>query len=95
MNELTELRRQASSRSSVSIENRERITLSGIVRVDSFDEGEVCARCESSGVAVYGQNLHISRLDLDNGVMVVDGFIGGVEYSDAEAKGGIFSKLFK
>lgn len=95
MNELTEVRRAASARSSVSIENRERITLSGIIRVDSFDEGEVCARCESSGVAVYGQNLHISRLDLDNGVMVVDGFINGVEYSDTENKGGIFSRLFK
>ena len=49
MNELTEVRRPSSARSSVSIENRERITLSGIIRVDSFDEGEVCARCESSG----------------------------------------------
>ena len=95
MNELTEVGRQAGTRSSVSIENRERITLSGIVRVDSFDESEVCARCENSGVAVYGQNLHISRLDLDNGVMVVDGFINGVEYSDTESKGGIFSRLFK
>ena len=46
-------------------------------------------------MAVYGQNLHISRLDLDNGVMVVDGFINGVEYSDTENKGGIFSRLFK
>ncbi len=94
MNEL-EVRKPSAVRSGVTIENRERISLSGIVRVDSFDENEVSARCSSCGVTVFGQGLHISRLDLDNGILVVDGFISGVEYSDAEGKGGLLSKLFK
>ena len=95
MNELMNQTRVSSPRTSVTIENRERISVTGIVRIDSFDETEVCARVESSGVSVYGQGLHISRLDLDNGILIVDGFISGVEYSDQERKGGMFSRIFK
>lgn len=82
-------------RTSVNIENRERISITGITRIDSFDEGEVNAATESSGVAVYGQGLHISRLDLDNGILTVDGFINGVEYSDKDKREGIFSRIFR
>ena len=94
MNELTE-KRAGVPGCNVTIENRERISLSGIVRMDSFDDGEVAARCESSSVTVYGQGLHITRLDLENGILIVDGFISGVEYADAENHGGFLSRLFK
>ena len=94
MNELTE-KRPGVTGCNVTIENRERISLSGIVRMDSFDDGEVSARCESSSVTVFGQGLHITRLDLDNGILIVDGFIAGVEYADAENRGSLFSRLFK
>ncbi len=83
------------ARSNVAVDNRERISISGIVRVDSFDESEVSARCGSYGISVYGQGLHISRLDLDNGVLIIDGFINGVEYSDKDKKDGILSRIFK
>ncbi len=95
MNELMTQTHQVPMRTSVTIENRERISITGIIRIDSFDDTEVCARVESSGVSVYGQGLHISRLDLDNGILIVDGFISGVEYSDQEHKGGMLSRLFK
>ncbi|MBE7092679.1 MAG: sporulation protein YabP [Clostridiales bacterium] len=83
------------SRSLVTIENREKISITGIKQVDSFDESEISAHLENCAVSVYGQGLHISRLDLDNGILVVDGFITGVEYSDLQAHQGILSRLFK
>ncbi len=95
MNELMNQPTRLPARSLVTIENREKISVTGIKQVDSFDETEVCARLENSTVAIYGQGLHISRLDLDNGILVVDGFITGVEYSDTNAKSGLFERLFK
>lgn len=95
MNELMNQPTRVPMRTSVNIENREKISITGIKRVDSFDESEVSARLESSTVSVYGQGLHISRLDLDNGILIIDGFISGIEYSDTEHKGGFLSKLFK
>lgn len=95
MNELMTQHNKMPLRTSVNIENRERISITGILRVDTFDESEVTARLDSSGISVYGQGLHISRLDLDNGILIIDGFISGVEYSDPDTKSSIFSKLFK
>lgn len=95
MNELANTERQTAVRTNVNIENRERISVTGIVRVDSFDESEVSARCENSGISVYGQNLHISRLDLENGILIVDGFVTGVEYSDKDKKDSFISRLFR
>lgn len=95
MNELVKQPQKPIARTNVNIENREKISITGVKRVDSFDESEVSARLESSGVTVYGQGLHISRLDLDNGILIVEGFISGVEYSDADSKGGFLSRIFK
>ncbi len=95
MNELTLRETRTVTRTSVNIENREKISITGVKRVDTFDESEVSARLESSGISVYGQGLHISRLDLDNGILIVDGFISGVEYSDTDSRGGFLSRLFK
>ncbi len=95
MNELMTQHNKMPLRTSVNIENRERISITGILRVDTFDEGEVTARLDSSGISVYGEGLHISRLDLDNGILIIDGFISGVEYSDPESKSNLFARLFK
>lgn len=95
MNELINQQNKMLMRTSVNIENRERISVTGVKKVDSFDESEVSAHLESAGISIYGQGLHISRLDLDNGILIVDGFISGVEYSDADIKSGFLSRIFK
>lgn len=95
MNELTLSEKRTAMRASVNIENREKISITGVKQVDTFDDSEVSARLDSSGISVYGQGLHISRLDLDNGILIVDGFISGVEYSDSDSRSGFLSRLFK
>lgn len=95
MNELINQQNKTLMRTSVNIENRERISVTGVKRVDSFDESEVSAHLESAQISIYGQGLHISRLDLDNGILIVDGFISGVEYSDSDIKSGFLSRIFK
>ena len=95
MNELMNQPSKIPARSLITVENREKISIAGVKQVDSFDESEVSARLDNSGISVYGQGLHISRLDLDNGILVVDGFISGVEYSDTDSRQGIFARIFK
>lgn len=95
MNELVNVQRKSEYRTAINIENRETITVSGITGVDSFDESEVSATTENSGICVYGQKLHITRLDPENGILSVEGFITGVEYNDKDKKEGFFSRIFK
>ncbi len=82
---------------SVMLENRERAVFSGVEDVESFNEDEVILVTEAGVIALVGQGLHISKLNLDDGQLVVEGFILGVDYEQAPAQkqGGLLSKLFK
>ncbi|MDP2892565.1 MAG: sporulation protein YabP [Bacillota bacterium] len=87
------------SNHTVNIDNRSRASVTGVTDVDSFDEGTVAFSTEDGFATIVGQHLHISRLNLEDGQMVVEGEIYGLEYSDREAhqekSGGFFSKLWK
>ena len=80
--------------------NRKQMTVSGVVRVDNFNENVIVLVTESGQMTVEGFNLHISKLSLETGDMNIDGDITGLFYSnDSEPTGGksskFFSKLFK
>lgn len=80
----------------ISLDNRERASITGVQRVDSFNEQEIVFLTDAGVVVIYGQKLHMSKLNLDDGQLVVEGLIFGIEYADAEeSKGGLFSRLFK
>ncbi len=93
--------RPAKTRShTVMIENRERITVTGVEDMDSFNEMEVILLTEAGFVTIIGSDLHINRLNLDDGQLVVEGLIQGLDYNDHEElrqKGGngIFSRMFR
>ena len=83
---------------SILMENREKVTITGVDDVDSFDEEAVLLVTELGYITLHGMDLHISKLSLEEGQLVVEGEITGVEYSDHEGigkDGGFFKKLFK
>lgn len=66
----------------VIIEQRERVIITGIVEVDSFDDESVVLTTEQGYMALQGQNLHINSLNIDDGKLVVEGSITSLQYSD-------------
>lgn len=81
---------------SVVMDNRERISVTGVNDVESFNDSEVVLSTEQGMLVVTGSMLHISRLNLDDGQLVLGGVIDTVEYDAAEQKrGGIFSRVFR
>ncbi len=83
---------------SVLIDNREKVTITGVEDVDSFDEHSVLLVTDLGYITLHGEDLHISKLNLDDGQLVVEGEIYGMEYSDADRMGkggGFFGKLFR
>ena len=84
---------------SILMENREKVTITGVEDVDSFDEAAVLLVTELGYITLQGMDLHISKLNLEEGQLVVEGEITGIEYSDHEGVGGkgggFFKKLFK
>ncbi len=79
------------------LDNRKILTLSGISNVDSFDEGSVVAYTDIGELSIKGNNLHIAKLNLDTGEMVLDGEIVSMIYSNNQniSSKGILSRLFR
>ena len=83
----------------VNIENRAKISISGVMDVSSFDEENISAETTMGYLAVKGSNLHISKLNIDSGDLFIEGDIDSVVYTDLKSgknnKSSFFSKMFK
>lgn len=80
------------------LENRERLSLSGVIDVNSFNEESIILETELGTLIVKGQDLHINKLNLENAELVVEGDIDSCNYSNKEFKSkgfGLLSSLFK
>lgn len=79
----------------VTIENRENISVSEVKGVDTFDEDEVCLQLNEGGMVIKGRNLHIQKLDLDEGVAVISGEITALNYTKKITDKGLIKKIRK
>ena len=81
----------------VTLENRRRASLSGVMDVMRFDEQEIELATTDGDITLLGEGLHIAHLSLEEGKLVVEGEIAGIEYgADApvHTRGGLLSRFF-
>lgn len=80
----------------VSMENRKKITLTGVRDVDSFDEQTITLVTDFGELSLRGTGLHIGKLSTDSGEMTVEGKIDALVYSDdAPRQSGFFGRVFR
>ncbi len=77
------------------LQERQQAELTGVSDVDSFDETAVIAYTSLGELIIRGTGLHIKRLDLECGVLSVEGNIRALEYTDNRKNGGFFGRLFR
>ena len=80
------------------LENREKLSISGVLDVLSFDDQVVIVETELGLLTIKGENLRINKLSIDTSEVVVEGEIYNLVYSenDLDKKTtGIFNKIFK
>jgi len=75
--------------------NREKLELSGVYDVESFDEKTVICFTDYGQLIVKGNALHVDNMDVTGGDMQITGEITGIYYTGERAKGSVLSKLFK
>jgi len=61
--------------------NRERLQVSGVVHVDSFDDRQIVLDTDLGTLTVTGEDLQIKQLDLESGRFAVEGLLSGITYS--------------
>lgn len=79
---------------SLTLINRESLSLSGITDVDSFNEQEIIAICEYGELFIKGELLHIEELSLDTGFMSVSGKVTSLTYSQKLTSDSLLKRLF-
>jgi len=95
---IPEERKRSSSRHSLQIDRREKVNMSGMIDVISFDEESVIGETEMGVVIIRGANLHVNKISLDSGELSVSGEIDSVTYENTggptKAKS-LLGRLFK
>lgn len=80
------------------LENRNKLSISGVKDVLSFDDQVVIMETELGLLTVKGADLKINKLSIDTQEVIVEGEINNLGYSDhskKDADGSLFSKIFK
>ena len=89
-----ELKQAAELSQRIELTGRERLTVTGVEDVERFDELSVVMRTVTGVLVVSGEDLHIGKLSLDGGELLVEGRIDGLNYEDApQRKESFFSRL--
>ena len=78
----------------LTLDNRKLLTLSGVEDVSGFDEQTINVKLSDATLVVKGAGLHISKLSLDSGDVVIDGLITSLQYLGASS-GSLRSRLFR
>ena len=83
----------------INITNRKTINISGIKKIDNFDESEFLLETNMGYLKITGSNLEIIKLDTYQGDISIKGKINSFNYMDdgkiKEKKESVLKKLFK
>ena len=82
----------------IVLENREKLSITGVNDVLSFDDLIVILETQLGLLTVKGENLRINKLSIDNEEVIIEGNINCIMYSDknSETKNTSFlEKIFK
>ncbi len=92
-------KKRAFDRHTIVMEQRESVSITGVMDVISFDEETIIAETELGVLVIKGSNLHVNKLNLDNGELDIEGEMNALNYEDrgsiSKNKNSFLGKLFR
>ena len=83
----------------IVLENRKKLSLSGVRDVLSFDDQIVILDTELGMLTIKGEDIRINKLSLDTTEVVIEGKINSINYSEKQemksSGGSLIGKIFK
>ena len=77
---------------SLTLCDREKLTLTGVTDVDAFNEEEITVITDFGELTVRGELLHVEALDLECGSMQITGKVTALLYTQHREGGGLFGR---
>lgn len=83
----------------INITQRRNINISGVKKIENFDESEFLLETNMGYLMIKGSNLEIIKLDTYQGDVSIKGKVNSLNYLEEgkkqEKQESVFSKLFK
>ena len=87
------------SRHRITLDDRERMSIVGVNEVISFDEEAITADTDQGIILIKGEGLHITKLNLDDGILQTEGLVECIEYTEessfSNSSKSLFGRIFK
>ena len=74
--------------------DRQKLTMTGVTEVVSFDENTVILQTALGTLLIQGQGLQLKNLSLEGGQVAVDGTVTSLSYEEPR-QDGLFRRLFR
>ena len=85
-------------KSNLNLESRRKLSLTGVAEVVNFNDKQITLNTNFGLLNIKGEELKMTKLDVQNGDIVIIGKINSFVYSGSETRKdneSILSKLFK
>lgn len=78
----------------IILENRQKLSVSGVIDVIGFDEETVVLKTGLGDLTVKGNGLKVQSFAVETGSLLVEGNIAAIVYTESRQKRGVASRLF-
>lgn len=79
----------------IILRERNYLDITGVVEVESFDEGEIVLKTQENVLKITGNGLKIGTLSVEGGALKVEGEVDCLVYEDGKVeKSGFFSRFW-
>lgn len=80
----------------VTVRNRKRMDMTSVKEIERFDQEEFYIRTAQGHLLIRGEELRIVHLDVDKGLLTLEGNVKLLQYDDEEngSSKGFLHKLF-
>ena len=77
----------------LSLTERNKLTMTGVTEVVSFEDNAVVLRTSLGTLVVQGRDLQLKTLSLDGGQVAVEGTVTALVYEEPRSTGGWLHRL--
>ncbi|MCK9575673.1 MAG: YabP/YqfC family sporulation protein [Clostridia bacterium] len=75
--------------------NQKNLSITGLESVVSVNANMLVLKLSEEMLSVAGTELHITKLDVEQGIIEVEGIVDSIKYSTSQQKLSLLKRLFK
>jgi sporulation protein YabP len=79
----------------ILLKDRKYMSVTGVKDVNAFTENNIILTLDTSSLIIKGENLHINKLNLEDGEVVIDGKVNSLQYIKENADKNFIKRLLR